>query len=450
MGAEYFNFALYVGLMLYLIVKKSKATALFIAGIWLFASFVGIFYYNSAIFRYSPHKLELMPFFFLFISFVILITPLINQKKDVQKLEGNLAFVKIISVFYVILGIWPAFRVLIFLIESLISGQFLANSMMYDDVADGFQESRVEKELGYLGIKLLHLIAYFNLLMPIVVYYLYSKGEQKLAFAVFVITMIHPIYAVCYGNRTRLVFVGLYYISIYLFLKNLFTQELDALGKTVADQEHRLQEAAEACRNDQACIAELDEKLKKFIVTSGVSVLLLILSMSFARFVMGSQYGESSLASYLFQYTAEGQYNFNNQGWHNERPLKGDMTLWYFKGLIEDSSRGGFHDRRLSISNKTNIPPHLFYSFPGQLFIDFSFMSLLILAVIAFCFSKIRLRGTIRLSTMYLFGFYLFMTCNSLFYLVYQVYSEFYIALLVGWTALYISEKNYSFINISK
>ena len=125
MGAEYFNFALYVGLMLYLIVKKSKATALFIAGIWLFASFVGIFYYNSAIFRYSPHKLELMPFFFLFISFVILITPLINQKKDVQKLEGNLAFVKIISVFYVILGIWPAFRVLIFLIESLISGQFL-------------------------------------------------------------------------------------------------------------------------------------------------------------------------------------------------------------------------------------------------------------------------------------------------------------------------------------
>ncbi len=419
MGAEYFNFALYVGLMLYLIVKKSKATALFIAGIWLFASFVGIFYYNSAIFRYSPHKLELMPFFFLFISFVILITPLINQKKDVQKLEGNLAFVKIISVFYVILGIWPAFRVLIFLIESLISGQFLANSMMYDDVADGFQESRVEKELGYLGIKLLHLIAYFNLLMPIVVYYLYSKGEQKLAFAVFVITMIHPIYAVCYGNRTRLVFVGLYYISIYLFLKNLFTQELD-------------------------------EKLKKFIVTSGVSVLLLILSMSFARFVMGSQYGESSLASYLFQYTAEGQYNFNNQGWHNERPLKGDMTLWYFKGLIEDSSRGGFHDRRLSISNKTNIPPHLFYSFPGQLFIDFSFMSLLILAVIAFCFSKIRLRGTIRLSTMYLFGFYLFMTCNSLFYLVYQVYSEFYIALLVGWTALYISEKNYSFINISK
>ena len=405
--------------MLYLIVKKSKATALFIAGIWLFASFVGIFYYNSAIFRYSPHKLELMPFFFLFISFVILITPLINQKKDVQKLEGNLAFVKIISVFYVILGIWPAFRVLIFLIESLISGQFLANSMMYDDVADGFQESRVEKELGYLGIKLLHLIAYFNLLMPIVVYYLYSKGEQKLAFAVFVITMIHPIYAVCYGNRTRLVFVGLYYISIYLFLKNLFTQELD-------------------------------EKLKKFIVTSGVSVLLLILSMSFARFVMGSQYGESSLASYLFQYTAEGQYNFNNQGWHNERPLKGDMTLWYFKGLIEDSSRGGFHDRRLSISNKTNIPPHLFYSFPGQLFIDFSFMSLLILAVIAFCFSKIRLRGTIRLSTMYLFGFYLFMTCNSLFYLVYQVYSEFYIALLVGWTALYISEKNYSFINISK
>ena len=176
MGAEYFNFALYVGLMLYLIVKKSKATALFIAGIWLFASFVGIFYYNSAIFRYSPHKLELMPFFFLFISFVILITPLINQKKDVQKLEGNLAFVKIISVFYVILGIWPAFRVLIFLIEPLISGQFLANSMMYDDVADGFQESRVEKELGYLGIKLLHLIAYFNLLMPIVVYYLYSKG----------------------------------------------------------------------------------------------------------------------------------------------------------------------------------------------------------------------------------------------------------------------------------
>ena len=410
-AVEYINFLLYALFFAYLFKSNKPMLALFVAGIWTFSAFIGIFYFNSDVFRSSWHNVEIVPFFYLFVVVAILIYPLSRKKFKIDRIYANEKLIRALAIFFVIIGIFPTIEVLLYFVKSLVTGQFMVNAMMYEDVADGLANSDIERNMSFIGVKLLHIVAYFNLFMPIVVFHLFSKRRKFLSIAVFVVTMIHPIFAVCNGGRTRLVFMTLYYVSLFIVLKGIFARDLYL-------------------------------KIRKYMIIVATCIGLIFVGLSVGRFVLGNQYGKTALTDYLFQYTAESQYNFNNLAWHNRNPLMGDFTLWYFKEKIELRKSVNFKDRRVMLAKNTDIPTHLFYSLPGELVLDWGPTGALLIAiVIAFLFSRIRVKnGSIRMSSLLLLGAYIFLTSNSIFYYVYKVYSEFYGAALLTWILLRVSE----------
>lgn len=410
-AVEYINFLIFGLFWAYLIKSKKPIISIFIAGLWAFSAFVGIFYFNSDVFRFSAHKIEVIPFLYLFFVVAIFLYPLTRKKFEIKEIYVNDKFTHYLAIFFILIGIIPSIEVFIYFVKSLMTGQFFANAIMYDDIVDGVSNSDIERNMSFIGVKLMHLVAYFNLFMPIVVFYLYSKGKIFLSIAVFTVTMIHPLFAVCNGNRARLVLMSLYYASIFLALRNIFSKELHL-------------------------------RIRKYIIVVTTCLVLIFIGLSVGRFVLGNQYGQVALSDYLFQYTAESQYNFNNQAWHNHTPLMGDYTLWHFKVKLGLQNSYNLNDRRYELSKKTSVPTHIFYSFPGELFLDWGAIGTIIIAIIiAFLFSRIRVKnGRIRMSSLLLLGAYVFLISNSLFYYVYKVYSEFYGATLFIWLLLRLSE----------
>lgn len=382
------NFLLYAFLSCFLWRTRCKVV-LFISLLWSFSALIGIYYYNSNFYRGGLYDISLEPFIFLFVGFVILLIPLIRQKKEINSVIYNKrAYIDIISWIIVLICIEPFFELLYLFYDLITSGRIMLLGASYDEVSNDEAEALVQ--LSQLGKSLSVYFRNFKIITPILFFYYLQQEKSNLFLLIGLLCVsISPsLNNLTIGNRTELIWFLLYFFTLYLLLRNTIHP-----SKT---------------------------KYFKIVLIVIISVFLIFfIAITLGRYLIG--YGEDSVSSFLIQYTAESMYNFNAYAFHEPTPMYGHQAFNFFldKANGTASTLGDFRNY-LDIYMRS--PSWIFYSLIGDFYIDFGLIgSILFLGVVSFIYINTLSGTSINLEVLILFSIYLYAVSNGLFYCCYMM-----------------------------
>lgn len=410
---EISNFILYGGLLYFFFKKRSTLILLYIIAIWAFSAFLGIFYPQTEVYREGMFELSFMPFLFLFICFVISLYPLINQRYEINYVYyGNIKYLNIFSWFIIIISFFPFIELLYRLFSLVSSGQFLYLGAIYKDVAEGKEESLVQ--LSLTSTRLATLVKSFKVLSVILFFYYLQKEKinKILVFGLLISSFTPSLFTLSIGGKTNLIYYLLYIVGMYLFLK-------------------------------QSLAPKNKKMIKKIIVSIILIITLLTVVLSIGRYVIGTNDNNTDYKMFLFQYSAESMYNFNENVFHTNKYLDGYYTslpLFQDLGLTDIT----IAERRDYFSSKVTFPVQLFYTFIGMFYADFGLLGCIsILIILSFTFNKIKKGYQITLPRLVLLSTYLYMLIQGLFYYCYSTsYAPIYANLIFYFIASMLNRKN--------
>lgn len=382
------NFLLYAFLS-YILWKKKCKVVLFISLLWTFSALMGIYYYSSDSYRVGLYDISLGPFLFLYIGFVILLIPLIKQKKEIHHvIYKKRIYIDIISWIIILICIEPFFELLYLFYDLITSGRIMLLGASYDDVSNDRAEALVQ--LSALGKSLSAYFRNFKIITPVLFFYnlQQEKTNAFLLIGLLCVSISPSLNNLTIGNRTELIWFLLYFSTLYLLLKNTIHP-----GKT---------------------------KYVKIVIIAIFSVFLLFfIAITLGRYLIG--HGEDSASSFLIQYTAESMYNFNTYAFHEPTPMYGHQAFNYFidKANGTASTLGDF---RNYLNVHMRSPSWIFYSIIGDFYIDFGLIgALLFIVVISLIYSNTLSGTSISLEVLLLFSIYLYAVANGLFYCCYMM-----------------------------
>lgn len=389
MYIEIFNFTFYAGL-LYLFRKRGILFLLFIISVWALSAFLGIFYSQSDVYRDGMFQLSFVPFIFLFTGFVISLYPFVNQKQEIYSINynGNAKILNAFSWFVVIISLLPFSELLYQFLQMFLSGKFLVLGAMYDDVAEGKEESLIT--LSLTATRLSAYVKSFKVLSVVLLFYYLQKERMNkyLISGLLMVSFLPALYTLSIGGKTNLIYYILYIIGMYVYLR----KTLSSTGEKI---------------------------IKRFIVCILIVIVVLTIALSIGRYIIGMRYGGLDYNMFLFQYSAESMYNFNENVFHSNRTLNGfysSLPLFRDLGLTDVT----IADRRDFFSLKVSFPVQLFYTFIGVFYADFGAIGcLLLLGLLSFLFSRIKASYNISLPNLVLLSTYIYMIVQGLFYYCY-------------------------------
>ena len=132
---EFVNVVVFTLLFLLVWRKCRHLYPLYVVGIWLFSSLVGILYVQSDLYRDGIDKTTIMPFIFLAFCLLISLFPFVIQKYDVKAIIFPEKIVKYYIIVMSIMAIMPLCEISFGIIKLIADGQFLMLGAMKDDVA---------------------------------------------------------------------------------------------------------------------------------------------------------------------------------------------------------------------------------------------------------------------------------------------------------------------------
>ena len=417
---EILNFSLYLLLFVWVWKRRKKNyTLLFLISIWLISAFVGIFYVRMDVYR-EGDKIELFPFLYLFMLFVIFLIPLFRQKVSLYKISyKNEKILDLSALFIGLLSLWPFFEFLIRIGYSIKTGEFFLLGSMYDSVGRGESERLIQ--LTRIGSILTNVSMMFKVISPVLFLYYVSKFPEKkvLALFMFVNAIIPSLSNVSSGGKTQIVFFLFYLSTLFLFAKGIFTLRQKA-------------------------------KLTNLLVSCGVTVLALILILSVSRYYLTERVNSvSDTGDFLFKYTAESMYNFNQLGYHEEKTLDGYMTMSsVFADLgLSEIRYTDIDNKYLDVINyfgsKMKSSPWLFYTLFGDVYLDFGLVAtIFIFVIISYIVSSLHIKIEMDLSNVILLSLYFYIATTSLFYFCFKTsFRPIYMTLLYCIFLKFASEK---------
>lgn len=389
---ELFNFTLYLLLLLYLWRRNKSWVCIVITGIWCFSAFCGIFYVSSPVYRNGLHKISIEPFIYLFCALFVSLIPFMRQTVEIQRIKyNNRKWLDLFCIVVGILAVEPFLESIYYLIDFIISGRFLLLGAYYDEVATGNMDALIQR--SSLGSKLTTAMLMLKSVTPLLFYYYlqYKNRNRYILIGLFIASIVPALANVSVGSKTEIIFFLTYMIGLYLMLRK--TLEISA-----------------------------EKFMRKLIIFLGSTVIVMVIALSIGRYVIGGHGdGESGAGAYLFQYTAESMYNFNENAYHEIRPLNGYMTClspMNSLGLtnIEPSDRRDYNSMHMM------GPSYLFYSYFGDFYLDFGATGAFIIFMItSFLFSRIKIKQNMSLPSFSLLCLYLYAMMNSLFYFCFKV-----------------------------
>lgn len=386
---EILNFCLYFIPLLYFLKKKKSMLAIYIVLMWSFSAFIGIFYHNSDFKREGLYQTQAMPFIFLASCFYISLLPILRQKNNIRTVTCSTPIIEVFIMGIAFLAYEPFLEMLYNLILFIISGRFYLLGANYDDFARGESESLIQLTKWsqflyqyFLYFKVATLILFF--------YYLRLPNRKKwITIGLFMSTIIPTLYNISIGSKTEALFYVISFIGFYLFLKDTFIEQTQAL-------------------------------LRKIIICIIVSTSAVAIALSIGRYVIGSNYENSNTGNFLTTYTAESMYNFNENVFHENKPLHGFATMQPVL-LTLDMTNVSMDNRRNYLRKKMQSPPHLFYNYIGDFVLDWGITgTVIIIILISYCFGKIKIREKTNLSNLFLYSIYVYLLLNGLFYFCYK------------------------------
>lgn len=388
---ELFNFSLYALLLIYLWKKKKSWVCIVIVGMWAFSAFCGIFYTSSTVYRNGRYETSIGPFIYLFCALCVSLMPFMHQTVEIQRIQyNNRRWLNLFCIGIGILAIEPFVETLYYLIDFIITGRFLMLGAYYDDVATGQMDALIQR--SSIGAKLATAMLMLKTVTPLLFFYYlqYKNRNRYILIGLFIAAIVPALANASAGSKTEIIFFLTYMIGLYLML-----------GKTLEVSARKL--------------------IKKLIISAGCIVIAMVIGLSIGRYIIGGHGDEeNSAGAYLFQYTAESMYNFNENAYHEIRPLHGSMTClppMKVLGLthIEISDRRDYNSMHMM------GPAHLFYSYFGDFYLDFGAIGAFIIFIItSFLFCRIRIKQNMPLTSLSLLSLYLYAMMNSLFYFCFK------------------------------
>lgn len=393
---EYINVLLYLLLFIILYRKKCNKVAILATGIWLLSAVIGLLYVQMPVPIYKNalgHDLTFAPFLYLFVCFFITLLPLLSSREDVcviytTKKHLLYPFLWILAV----CALFPFLESLFYLIKMVITGQFMTMAANYDDISAGNIQAF---QVSYISNRILVLLICMKLITPILFFYVYQnvKASKYLKIGLFIASITPAVFNLCNGGRVQMVFITLYYVALYLLFDKTFNEKSRHL-------------------------------LKKTAVYLFVVIGVVFISMTIGRFVLGNKFGGGSAMDFIFQYTSEGMFNFDNSMYYVKKSSGGLATSWTIMNHLglTDNLPVNYVE---FLTGKLGIPGWWFYTYIGDLYSDFGFTGTLFwISIFAIFFSLIRMRKQTNIADLFLYSIYLHIVVNGLFYYPHKVSFE--------------------------
>lgn len=393
---EYINVLLYLLLFIILYRKKCNKVAILATGIWLLSAVIGLLYVQMPVPIYKNalgHDLTFAPFLYLFVCFFITLLPLLSSREDVcviytTKKHLLYPFLWILAV----CALFPFLESLFYLIKMVITGQFMTMAANYDDISAGNIQAF---QVSYISNRILVLLICMKLITPILFFYVYQnvKASKYLKIGLFIASITPAVFNLCNGGRVQMVFITLYYVALYLLFDKTFNEKSRHL-------------------------------LKKTAVYLFVVIGVVFISMTIGRFVLGNKFGGGSAMDFIFQYTSEGMFNFDNSMYYVKKSSGGLATSWTIMNHLglTDNLPVNYVE---FMTGKLGIPGWWFYTYIGDLYSDFGFTGTLFwISIFAIFFSLIRMRKQTNIADLFLYSIYLHIVVNGLFYYPHKVSFE--------------------------
>lgn len=393
---EYINVLLYLLLFIILYRRKCNKVAILATGIWLLSAVIGLLYVQMPAPIYKNalgNNLTFIPFLYLFVCFFITLVPLLSNKESIcviytTKKHLLYPFLWILA----ICSLLPFLESLFYLIGLVSTGKFMAMAANYDDISAGNIQGF---QVSYISNRILVLLICMKLITPILFFYTYQniKTSKYLKIGLFIASITPAVNNLCNGGRVQMVFITLYYIALYLLFKGT-----------------------------------LNEKSRKILKKKSLYLFAVIgtvfIAMTIGRFVLGDKFGGGSALDFIFQYTSEGMFNFDNSMYYVKRSTDGLATSWrimYNFGLTDILPK----DYVDYVTGRLGIPGWWFYTYIGDLYSDFGFTGTLMwISSFAFIFSLIRMRKNMNIADLFLYSIYLHVVVNGLFYYPHKIAFE--------------------------
>lgn len=398
---EIINAFLYCGLFYYLFLKGANRLVLFVISIWAVSAVLGIFYTKMDIYKYRSNDLEelqLLPFFYLFVCFVLCVRPLIKLSNLNISIKCNTRLLDYCGILFTILSV-PFFIECVYqLVDFAISGRFLLLGANYDDLANGNADALIT--FSSFGRKASAILSWSKVVTPILFFINLQRSDSNkyVTIGLFLAAVSPALSNITIGSKTQLVVFLIYFISLYLFF-----------SKSLGDS--------------------IKSKVKKMITGIGAVSLAIVISLSVGRYVLGGHYSNNDTSDFLYKYSSESMYNFNQNAYHEENTLLGSYTAFPLLKNI------GVLDTNIENARDYNGPrihcnPVIFYGLIGDLVIDFGLVgAFLILLLLSLPLSRIRFDSDVSLSKMILYCLYIYIVANSLFYFI----------LKLNWDVIYVT-----------
>lgn len=393
---EYINVLLYLLLFIILYRRKCNKVAILATGIWLLSAVIGLLYVQMPVPIYKNalgHDLTFAPFLYLFVCFFITLLPLLSSREDVcviytTKKHLLYPFLWVLAV----CALFPFLESLFYLIKMVITGQFMTMAANYDDISAGNIQAF---QVSYISNRILVLLICMKLITPILFFYVYQnvKASKYLKIGLFIASITPAVNNMCNGGRVQTVFITLYYIALYLLFKKALNESARKLLKKIS--------------------------LYIFVVIGTAFI-----AMTVGRFVLGDKFGGGSALDFIFQYTSEGMFNFDNSLYYVKKSTDGLATSWTIMNHfgLTDSLPVNYTD---FLTGRLGVPGWWFYTYIGDLYADFGFVgTLLWISTLSFVFLMIRMRRNMDIADLFLYSIYLHIVVNGLFYYPHKIAFE--------------------------
>ena len=405
---EYINATIYILLMGYCWKRRRCINlAVYYSFIWAFSACFGIIYVSSDYYRDGLYSTSLIPFLVLFVFFTISLLPFLYQRKEVNFVDGRIKWLNLLMTFIGSISILPFMELLYNIIELVISGKIMLLGAMYEDIANG--ETKRIVELSRLSGILYTYAKYFRLLsLVLFFYYINQRGRNiYILVGLFMNSTLLLLSSLTIGNRTELVWYSIYFMSLYILFRKTFTKKIGLY-------------------------------VKRMTCYLGLFFLLIISALSIGRYIIGYGAKSSDVGGFLYQYTCESMYNFNDNLYHENGRLNG---FWTFYPIQQTLGLTDVKDDRTSqrayVSKFLSSPNYIFYTYIGEFWGDFGALGAFLIVVLLSCFYwKFRPKETMYLENIVLLSIYMYMLGNGLFYYCYKVsYAPVFVAIIFYITA---------------
>lgn len=341
-------------LILYQHRKKTYDPGSVLYSIYTISAFGSCWYYSlDKVSTFYPN-VTLPPLLFLFATINICMIPLwtfdFSQVRGINS-NGIDNLLKIISIVFIVCSIFPMITLLSHLSADSLTGSFL--SSMYsskDDTAELLFHGPVKISFA--------IIRRFEILATILFFYQWTQRNKILTLGLSITLTMFIIFKLMSGSRGGLVGSMLSIIMTYLFLRSSIQKDIQ-------------------------------KKINTIGMVAATIFILAMAAISISRFnEKSSKDSNFTIDMWVSQYVGESTIRFSNSIWETKTFMDGKQNFMLVKKAIGNDYIENYEKYKDYGHARMRAPVDVFYTFIGDMFIDFGFRGTWMFIILFFLIFK--------------------------------------------------------------